>query len=70
MIVDSRGEMVLVIDRKRDEDLQPNIETMISERVAQLVGEGLDQKAALKQIAKERGIGKSEAYRLLQSEKQ
>ena len=63
-----RGEFVLVISRA-DESIPKHDEISISKRVAELESEGLDHKAALKQAAKERGIGKSEAYRLLQSEK-
>ena len=63
-----RGEFVLVIARA-DESIKKDDSTPISARVTQLELEGLDHKAALKQAAKERGIGKSEAYRLLQSEK-
>jgi 16S rRNA (cytidine1402-2'-O)-methyltransferase len=63
-----RGEFVLVIARSRK--CTPKHENFsISDRVAQLESEGLDRKSSLKQAAKERGIGKSEAYRLLQSEK-
>ena len=64
-----RGEFVLVIDRAGSET-SPSVSLSISERIAQLEAEGFDQKSALKQAAKERRIGKSEAYRLLQSEKQ
>lgn len=64
----ARGEYVLVIARE-DGDKPLEVSVSISSRVAQLESEGLDQKAALKQAAKERGIGKSEAYRILQSEK-
>ncbi len=64
-----RGEFVLVIDRAGSET-SPSISISISDRIAQLEIEGVDHKTALKQVAKERGIGKSEAYRLLQSEKQ
>jgi 16S rRNA (cytidine1402-2'-O)-methyltransferase len=70
VLAEARGEMVLVIDRHRDETVEVDPELSISQRLAQLEAEGVDQKAALKMIAKERGIGKSEAYRLLQSEKQ
>ena len=63
-----RGEFVLVIDRG-DETMPKHENISISDRVAQLESEGVDHKTALKQAAKERGIGKSEAYRLLQSEK-
>ena len=65
-----RGEMVLMIGRKKEQVSDRAREVSISDRLEQLETEGLDQKAALKLIARERGIGKSEAYRLLQSEKQ
>jgi len=66
-----RGEFVLVIDRAGTEGkLADTASTIsISERISQLGSKGLDPKTALKQVAKERGIGKSDAYRLLQSEK-
>jgi 16S rRNA (cytidine1402-2'-O)-methyltransferase len=39
----------------------------VRQRIAQIIAdEKLDEKAALKKIAKERGISKSEAYRELQ----
>jgi 16S rRNA (cytidine1402-2'-O)-methyltransferase len=42
----------------------------VAQRVAQLMqGENLDEKSALKKVAKERGISKSEAYRELQRTK-
>jgi 16S rRNA (cytidine1402-2'-O)-methyltransferase len=63
-----RGEIVLIIGRS-DGTPEKRDDISISARVAHLESEGLDHKAALKQAAKERGIGKSEAYRLLQSEK-
>jgi len=68
-IADTRGEMVLVIDRSREDVSHLNTGSTISERLEQLEADGIDQKAALKIIAKERSIGKSEVYRLLQSEK-
>ncbi len=64
-----RGEMVLVIERG-DGDKVTTSDTSLSERVAQLKEEGMDHRSALKHAAKERGLAKSEAYRLLQSEKQ
>lgn len=63
-----RGEIVLVISRS-DGSIENLDDISILARVAQLESEGLDHKAALKMAAKERGIGKSEAYRLLQFEK-
>jgi 16S rRNA (cytidine1402-2'-O)-methyltransferase len=42
----------------------------VKQRVEQIMAEEeLDEKAALKRVAKERGISKSEAYRELQREK-
>jgi hypothetical protein len=61
--------MVFMIDRGVGDRLA-SAEISISQRIAELGSDGMDQKAALKLVAKERGIGKSEAYRLLQSEKQ
>jgi 16S rRNA (cytidine1402-2'-O)-methyltransferase len=63
-----RGEMVFMMDRGHPE---PAVSTHISlsDRIVQLEAEGIDHKLALKLAAKERGLPKSEAYRLLQSEK-
>ena len=69
-IAGARGEMVLVIDRSREDSEPSSAASSIAGRLAELQAEGLEQKAALKTIAKERGVGKSEVYRLLQSEKQ
>ena len=69
-ITGARGEMVLVIDRSREDSEPSSAASSIAGRLAELQAEGLEQKAALKTIAKERGVGKSEVYRLLQSEKQ
>jgi 16S rRNA (cytidine1402-2'-O)-methyltransferase len=65
----ARGEMVFMIDRGSGDRLA-STELSISQRIVELESEGMDQKSALKLAARERGIGKSEAYRLLQSEKQ
>lgn len=69
-IAGARGEMVLVIDRSREDSEPSSAASSIAGRLAELQAEGLEQKAALKTLAKERGVGKSEVYRLLQSEKQ
>ena len=64
-----RGEFVLMIDRADPlSSKHKEAALSVSDRVSQLISEGLDRKTALKQAAKERGIGKSEAYRILQSE--
>lgn len=63
----ARGEMVLVIDRATIEvqsDEEPSA-TNIAARVHALENEGLDNRAALKKVARELGIPRSEAYRRL-----
>lgn len=64
----TRGEIVLVIDRISDEVVDRPRSTL-AERVANLESEGLDNRAALKKAAKELGLNRSEAYRLLLSSK-
>jgi 16S rRNA (cytidine1402-2'-O)-methyltransferase len=69
-IVASRGEMkgeiTLLIGPALKNELQDS-GSPIRERVQQLMrDEKLDQKGALKRVAKERGLSKSEAYRELQ----
>ena len=64
-----KGEIVLLIDRGRQDSTTVGEVSTLPMRVAQLEAEGVDRKSALKQAAKEFGIGKSEAYRLVQAEK-
>ena len=61
-----KGEIVVLIGPAAEgEALAPTIS--IRERVDQLKREEkLDEKSALKRVAKERGISKSEAYREIQ----
>jgi 16S rRNA (cytidine1402-2'-O)-methyltransferase len=61
-----KGEMVLMIG-PADEGENPAPTVSIRDRVEQLMREeNLDEKAALKKAAKERGISKSAAYREFQ----
>jgi 16S rRNA (cytidine1402-2'-O)-methyltransferase len=66
-----KGEVTLLIGKAEETawssaPSQPSIR----QRVAQIMSEEkLDQKAALKKIAKEMGVSKSEAYRELQRSK-
>jgi 16S rRNA (cytidine1402-2'-O)-methyltransferase len=63
---DIKGEITLLIG-KAEENKQTTARVSISERLQQIMSEEkLDEKAALKRIAKELGISKSEAYRELQ----
>lgn len=66
-----KGEIVLVIDRAGNFDLNAEIsdEKTLPERVAELENEGVDRKLALKKAAKEFGLSRSEAYRILQTER-
>lgn len=59
-----RGEIVLVIDRARGPVAVPPPDSL-ADRVAELEAEGVDNRSALKKAAKELGLSKSEAYRLL-----
>ena len=61
----ARGEMVIVIDRKVLEEAGKDAEEDIAARVAALETEGLDARAALKRVAREMGLSRSEAYRRL-----
>lgn len=67
-----KGEIVLIIDRENEENRhsqQSNGGRSLPERVEELEGEGLDNRAALKKAAKEFGISRSEAYRLMVNSK-
>ena len=64
-----RGEITLLIAKPETQGLRPGTST-IAQRVREIMAaEKLDEKSALKKAAKERGIGKSEAYRELQRSK-
>ncbi|MEZ2348760.1 16S rRNA (cytidine(1402)-2'-O)-methyltransferase [Terriglobus sp. RCC_193] len=57
-----RGEMVLLLSGKILSE-QNESTTSLSDQVRRLIGTGISEKDALKQVAKDLGIGKSEAYR-------
>jgi 16S rRNA (cytidine1402-2'-O)-methyltransferase len=60
-----KGEITLLIAKQdSSEPRAASCELSIAQRVKQIMSEEkVDEKAALKKVAKERGIGKSEAYR-------
>lgn len=66
-----KGEIVLVIDRAGNLDFKSEISNQktLPQRVAELENEGVDRKLALKKAAKEFGLSRSEAYRILQTER-
>ncbi len=63
----TRGEMVLLIGPPLDDNQSRTASTSsVSEDIRRLMfAEGIDQKSALKRIARARGISRSEAYRLM-----
>jgi 16S rRNA (cytidine1402-2'-O)-methyltransferase len=69
----ARGEIVLLVGPPREgpaKQTEGEATRSIVEEVEQMMdAEGLDQKSALKRVARERGIGKSEAYRLMIAER-
>jgi 16S rRNA (cytidine1402-2'-O)-methyltransferase len=61
-----RGEITLLIGPGAPEAQPVNLTVSLKQRVEQLENEsGMDRKAALKQAARERGLGKREAYKQL-----
>ncbi len=61
-----RGEMVLLIDGTPMAEINEKSLSLADEVQALIKAESLSEKDALKQVAKNRGIGKSEAYREFQ----
>jgi 16S rRNA (cytidine1402-2'-O)-methyltransferase len=65
-----RGEMVLLVDAQPGSDEGASSGVTVQERIIELQKtEGLDEMNALKRIARERGLAKSEVYRELQRER-
>jgi 16S rRNA (cytidine1402-2'-O)-methyltransferase len=62
---DVKGEITLLIAKAEEGAAAPLSETVsLAQRVREIMSEDkANEKAALKKVAKERGIGKSEAYR-------
>ena len=68
---DVKGEITLLIAKAEGSELRAaSSEVSVGQRVKQVMSDDqVDEKAALKKVAKERGIGKSEAYREWQRSK-
>lgn len=62
---DVKGEITLLIAKPESQELKAEDSTLtVAQRVREIMAvDKADEKAALKKVAKERGIGKSEAYR-------
>ena len=60
-----KGEITLLIAKAENPELTAESSTVsVAQRVREIMSaENADEKSALKKVAKERGIGKSEAYR-------
>lgn len=68
-----RGEYVLVLEgksfaEKRQEEISSWENMSIEEHMAYYEGQGMDNKSAMKQVAKDRGVGKREIYAYLHGE--
>ena len=63
-----RGEIVLLLSPATAENAAAQRTSIAAEVAALMRSENLTEKDALKRVARERGIGKSEAYRELQRE--
>ena len=66
-----KGEITLLIGKAEEKDAhgaaEAGVRLSVRQRVDQMMAEeNVDEKAALKKVAKERGVSKSEAYRELQ----
>ncbi|HEY0462131.1 MAG TPA: 16S rRNA (cytidine(1402)-2'-O)-methyltransferase [Pyrinomonadaceae bacterium] len=62
-----KGEIVLILDRKSSESIRLDVNKAgtLKSRLTELESEGIERKAALKKIAKEFGLTRSEVYRRL-----
>ena len=68
-----KGEFVIVIsgknrDELRSEEIASFEEMTIKQHYEKYIAEGMDSKTAMKQVAKDRGIGKRDVYKELNSE--
>ncbi|HEX5285023.1 MAG TPA: 16S rRNA (cytidine(1402)-2'-O)-methyltransferase [Bryocella sp.] len=64
-----RGEIVLLLDGTLTTNAAEPTQKSLADEVSTLIRSGLPEKDALKQVAKSRGLGKSEAYREYQRTK-
>ncbi|MCR5040614.1 MAG: 16S rRNA (cytidine(1402)-2'-O)-methyltransferase [Clostridia bacterium] len=62
--VKPRGEYVIVIEGKKEEDKAPPDENELIKRLDELIGTGLSRSDAVKALAAETGLPKNAVYRL------
>ena len=71
----ARGEMVLIISGAHETEIRADAKSeddapaRLAARVAELESEGLEAKIALKKAARELGVKRAEAYRLMVAQK-
>ncbi|MCH5344134.1 MAG: 16S rRNA (cytidine(1402)-2'-O)-methyltransferase [Acetatifactor sp.] len=70
-----KGEYVLVLEgksreTKRQEEIASWESMSVEEHMARYEGQGMDHKEAMKQVAKDRGVGKRDIYRYLEEAKE
>ncbi|HKG20361.1 MAG TPA: 16S rRNA (cytidine(1402)-2'-O)-methyltransferase, partial [Blastocatellia bacterium] len=69
-----KGEVVLIIGPPLDDDPMQKAPSapisLLAEVESLMEGEGIDRMAAIKRVARARGVSKSEAYRLLMAERE
>lgn len=68
---ETKGEIVLVIDRTEIQSSKSKVQNSksLSDLFSEFEEQGFDRKIALKKAAKEFGVSRSEAYRILQTNK-
>lgn len=65
-----KGEITVLVAPPSEEEVKPSPRESLREEIGRLMaGRGLDERGALKALARERKISRSEAYRLWQTEK-
>ena len=67
---DVKGEITLIVEGYTGEQVAVAAKKSLNERMRELMDSGVDEKTALKNVAKEFGVSKSEAYREWQRRKQ
>lgn len=69
--LDIKGEIVLIVEGSKKEVLQTNLSTLkVEEHYAYYLNQGYDSKQAMKMVAKDRNVGKSEIYSILFTKKE
>ena len=70
LMTEPKGECVMVIEGKSREEIRNEEkarweEMSIEEHMEFYLGQGMDKKSAMKQVAKDRGVGKRDIYQAL-----